>query len=47
MSVKKIMSSPVLTVKLDDELPVVVNIFSATNFHHLLVVEKKVIWSYI
>jgi acetoin utilization protein AcuB len=47
MSVKKIMSSPALTVKLDDELTVVDNIFSSTNFHHLLVVEKNKLFGVI
>ena len=35
------MSSPVITVELDDSLAVVNEIFSNTNFHHVLVVENE------
>ncbi len=41
MKVKDIMSSPVTTVQLDDNLSVVNRIFSSTKFHHLLVVENE------
>ena len=41
MSVKAIMSSPVFTIELDDDLTVVDKIFSDTKFHHLLVVENS------
>ncbi len=41
MKVLDIMSSPVITVALDDNLSVVYEIFSNTKFHHLLVVEGK------
>lgn len=35
------MSTPVVSVELDDSLAVVQDIFSNTKFHHLLVVENK------
>lgn len=35
------MSSPVLTIALDDDLTVVDKKFSSTKFHHLLVVENN------
>ena len=38
MSVKKIMSKPVVTVKMDDSLKMVKELFDNTHFHHLLVV---------
>jgi len=41
MAVKSIMSSPVITVQLDDTLATVNDIFNNTPFHHLLVVENK------
>lgn len=41
MAVKAIMSSPVITVKLDDTLATVNEIFNNTPFHHLLVVENE------
>lgn len=40
MSVKKIMSSPVVCVEMDDSLKVIKEIFDNTRFHHLLVVES-------
>ena len=36
-----IMSSPVVTVTLDDNLFVVYDVFESTKFHHVLVVEDK------
>lgn len=36
-----IMSSPVVTVTLDDNLFVVYEVFESTKFHHVLVVEDK------
>ncbi|HNF09530.1 MAG TPA: CBS domain-containing protein [Pseudomonadales bacterium] len=39
MKVSTIMSSPVVTVHLDDRLSAVREIFSRTRFHHLIVVE--------
>ena len=41
MNISSIMSSPVVTVELDDDLSVVNEIFSNTKFHHLLVVEEE------
>jgi acetoin utilization protein AcuB len=41
MNVTKIMSYPVLTIELDDDLIVVDEKFSKTKFHHLLVVENE------
>ena len=41
MNIKQIMTSPVLTVSLDDDLAKVNEIFSEAKFHHLLVVEKR------
>ncbi|MBU2926042.1 CBS domain-containing protein [Colwellia sp. 4_MG-2023] len=41
MSVKQIMTSPVITIELDDNLTVVGEKFSDTKFHHLLVVEHN------
>jgi acetoin utilization protein AcuB len=40
MSVEKIMSKTVVTVKMDDSLRMVKEIFDNTRFHHLLVVES-------
>ena len=40
MNIKKIMTSPALTVKLDDDLAKVNELFADAKFHHLLVVEK-------
>jgi acetoin utilization protein AcuB len=39
LTVRDIMSSPVVTVELDDSLEVVKEIFDHTRFHHLLVIE--------
>ncbi len=39
MTIKYIMSTPVVTVELDDTLRTVKEIFDATHFHHLLAVE--------
>jgi acetoin utilization protein AcuB len=41
MHVKQIMSSPVITIELDDNLIVVGEKFLKTQFHHLLVVENN------
>jgi acetoin utilization protein AcuB len=40
MRVDKVMSTPVVTVGMDDSLWVVKHIFDNTRFHHLLVVES-------
>ena len=40
MRVEEIMSKSVVTIKLDDSLKVVKDIFDKTRFHHLLVVES-------
>ncbi len=40
MILKQIMSSPVVTVEMDDTLNVVKEIFDHTHFHHLLVSEN-------
>jgi len=39
MSVKKFMTTRIVTVEMDDDLKTVKEIFDHTNFHHLLVVE--------
>ena len=39
LSVRSIMSSPVVTVELDDSVALVREIFANTNFHHVLAVE--------
>lgn len=44
MNVEKIMSKKVVTVEMDDSLRVVKEIFDHTRFHHLLVVEKDVLF---
>ncbi len=41
MSVKSIMTTPVVTVEMDDSLSVVKDIFENAHFHHLLVVENN------
>lgn len=41
MNIKKIMTSPALTIGLDDDLAKVSEIFANAKFHHLLVVEKN------
>jgi len=41
LNVTKIMSTPVSTIELDDDLMLVSATFSATKFHHLLVVEEN------
>ena len=40
MSVKKIMSTAIVTVEMDDRLKTVKEIFGSVRFHHLLVVES-------
>ena len=40
-TVSSIMSTPVVTVEMDDNLREVRNIFANTHFHHLLVVETQ------
>lgn len=47
MSVKAIMSTPVITVERDDKLELVNEIFSNTKFHHVLVVEDKVLYGVV
>lgn len=41
LNIESIMSTSVVTVKLDDNLGKVRDIFSKAKFHHLLVVEKE------
>ena len=41
MKIKQIMSSPVVTVEMDDSLSVLNTIFSTTKFHHIVVLEQK------
>lgn len=41
MSVERLMSRPVVTVELDDDLQEVKRLFESSGFHHLVVVEKK------
>jgi acetoin utilization protein AcuB len=40
MTLDKIMTTKVVTVKMDDRLEVVKEIFDTMNFHHLLVVDE-------
>ncbi len=40
MQIKQIMSTPVVTVEMDDSLATIKEIFDHTHFHHLLVVEQ-------
>lgn len=44
MLIDKLMSKPIVTVGLDDNLKVVKHIFEHAKFHHLLVVEKDVLY---
>lgn len=41
MSLEKIMSTHIVSVKMDDTLALVQQLFNETNFHHLLVLENK------
>lgn len=41
------MSSPVVTVEMDDTLKTIRDIFASTKFHHLLVVEDKKLYGVI
>ncbi|WP_340678879.1 CBS domain-containing protein [Paraglaciecola sp.] len=47
MIIEKLMSKPIVTVELDDTLKVVKHIFERAKFHHLLVVEKDVLYGVI
>jgi acetoin utilization protein AcuB len=47
MLIERIMTSPVVTVTLDDTLRVVKHIFENAKFHHLLVVEKSKLYGVI
>lgn len=47
MIIEKLMSKPIVTVELDDSLKVVKHIFERAKFHHLLVVEKDVLYGVI
>ncbi len=40
MNVKQIMTTPVVTIEMDDSLKVIKDIFDNVPFHHLLVVES-------
>lgn len=41
MNIEQIMSSNLVTVRLDDSLKKVRHLFESTQFHHLLVIEDK------
>lgn len=43
MHISDIMSQPIVTIEMDDSLAQVKEIFDHSKFHHLLVVEKKVL----
>ncbi|MFQ3190717.1 MAG: acetoin utilization protein AcuB [Paraglaciecola sp.] len=47
MLIERIMSTPVVTVSLDDTMRVVKQIFENAKFHHLLVVEKGKLYGVI
>lgn len=47
MSVRDIMTTPVVSVEMDDELGRVRDIFANTHFHHLLVVEHNQLFGII
>ncbi|NQZ28689.1 MAG: CBS domain-containing protein [Colwellia sp.] len=47
MKIKSLMSTNVVTVKLDDPISKVKEIFEALGFHHLLVVEDKKLFGII
>jgi acetoin utilization protein AcuB len=47
MIIEKLMSKPIVTVEMDDSLKVVKHIFEHAKFHHLLVVEKDVLYGVI
>lgn len=47
MIIAKLMSKPIVTVSLDDTLRTVKHIFENAKFHHLLVVEKGVLYGVI
>ncbi|WP_286263496.1 CBS domain-containing protein [Thalassotalea atypica] len=47
MNVTTIMSSPIMTVQLDDKLALVNEIFSNKSFHHLVVVENSKLYGVV
>jgi acetoin utilization protein AcuB len=47
MVINKLMSKPIVTVELDESLRAVKKIFDQAKFHHLLVVEKNVLYGVI
>lgn len=47
MIIEKLMSKPIVTVELDDSLKTVKHIFENAKFHHLLVVEKGLLYGVI
>lgn len=47
MSIENIMSKNVVTVKMDDSLKLIKNIFDNTRFHHLLVIEEDILMGVI
>ena len=47
MSVEKIMSTPVVTVEMDDSLKVIKGIFDNTHFHHLIVIDSGKVFGVI
>lgn len=47
MSVEKIMSTPVVTIEMDDSLKMIKEIFDNTHFHHLIVVDAGKIFGVI
>lgn len=47
MKIKKLMSTNIVTVELDDSLSMVKEIFDHVNFHHLLVIENSTLFGII
>ena len=47
MNIKKIMTSPVLTISFDDDLARVNQVFTNAKFHHLLVIEKGTLFGVV
>ncbi len=47
MKIKKLMSNKLITVKLDDDLARIKEIFDNSNFHHLLVIENAKLFGVI
>ncbi|MFL0796783.1 MAG: CBS domain-containing protein [Cellvibrionaceae bacterium] len=47
MKIKNLMSNKLITVKLDDDLAKIKEIFDNSNFHHLLVIENTKLFGVI